>query len=87
LAPVSFSNRALAWLTTSGQPFCASLISQTVTVLPLPSVLIPPPDEEDPELHALVARPSAAATTTALLTVRFTLASIVGCRLGRTQPL
>src|SRR5579875_3706040 len=82
-APVACSNRWFAWFTTAGQPFFASLCSQTVTVLPLPSV-----DgdalffaEELPELlHAETVNASVAVTATAPAMDRFTPASMrVGC--------
>ena len=77
LAPVAASKRLVALDTTAGQPFCASLCSQTVTVLPLPSTdrtlsscefevgLLEPP-------HALTTMVMDAATTTAPASLRFT---------------
>jgi hypothetical protein len=75
LAPVAFSNRALAWLTTAGQPFCASLCSQTVTVLPLPAAAFAdvPLDFGFAELlQADAANMTVDAMTTALAIDRFT---------------
>src|ERR1051326_8149538 len=89
LAPVSFSNADFAAATTSGQPFWASTISQTVTVLPAPEVLstlcgaellaVPDDDEE----HADAVNAAAANAATAA-NVRFKPSSC-GCQGGRER--
>jgi len=80
LAPIAASKRWLACSTTAGQPFWASLRSQTVIVLPLPSTLgtlsslplLLVLDEDLLELPALTAMARDAARTTAPASLRFT---------------